>query len=179
MTTRSRFAAFTLPVLLIVATVVAGCASPRDIRKEFEPYVLSPAGTHRVYVATEDTPWKQDVVARLSDELGHAYRLTVDNLRSLGDVRVAEWDAVVVLSTYYAFGLQSDTAAFLKRVQQKEKVILVATSSITDLKDYGVDAVSAASEGETKETARALTPARPADEVAREIAPLVRARAEE
>jgi hypothetical protein len=165
----------------MVVVLAAGCASPRDVRKEFEPYVLCQGGARQVFVATEDTPWKHDVVAALSAALGRDYCVSVENLAALGTVSVSEWDAVVVLSTIYAFGLQSDTAAFLERVErggQGDRVTMLVTSSISDLPDYGVDAISAASTGNVEEGARSLTPWRAPDEAARGLARLVRRKVE-
>ena len=162
--------------VVLVGVFAFGCASPRDVRKEFTPYVLSPGGSHQVFVATEDTPWKHEVIALLSAELGSDCRLHVDNLRTLHDLDAGEWDVVVVLSTYYAFGLQADTAEFLDRLGQSDRVILLVTSSITDLGDFGVDAVSAASTGSVGEDARALTPWKDPAVAAAELAQYVAVR---
>jgi hypothetical protein len=168
-----------LIVILLSGTFfITGCASPRDIRKEFEPYRLCPGDEYHVLVAAEDTSWKRDVIAELSGRLGTEYCLSVDNLAALEYVAVSEWDVVVILTTIYAFGLQSDTAAFLERAELKDRIVLLVTSSISDLKEYGVDAVSAASTGNVAEDARSLTPKREPADVAAELADLVRAKTE-
>ena len=127
-------------------------------------------------VAAEDTPWKQEVITELSAKLGAEYYISADNLAVLSEVSVEEWDVVIVLSTIYAFGLQSDTAAFVKRAMLKERIILLVSSSISDLPDYGVDAVSAASTGNVSEDARSLTPKRQPHDVAEELAGLIRSK---
>ena len=152
-------------MVLLIGGMLGGCASPRDIRKEFEPYGLSLSGEHRIYVATEDTPWKQDVVTLLSIELN--------------EIEIDDWDLVIVLSTFYAFGLQSDTAVFLDAVEEKDKVILLVTSAISDLEDYGVDAVTAASVGNTREDAKSLTSKKEPSEIAHHLAEMVFAKTEE
>ena len=166
-------------MVLLIGSVLHGCASPRDIRREFEPYGLSLSGEHRIYVATEDTPWKQDVVTLLSIELGEDYSLTVENLQMLNEIEIDDWDLVIVLSTFYAFGLQSDTAVFLDAVEEKDKVILLVTSAISDLEDYGVDAVTAASVGNTREDAKSLTSKKEPSEIAHHLAEMVFAKTEE
>ena len=165
-------------VIILVAFLAGGCVSPREIRKEFEPYSICPGDRYHLFVATEDTTWKHDVVDHLAEDLGDQYCLSVQNLAALGTASVGQWDAVVVLTTIYAFGLQSDTAGFLERAEQKERIVLLVTSSISDLKEYGVDAVSAASTGNVGEDARSLTPRRQPDDVAAELARLVRLRVE-
>ncbi|MBU8913474.1 MAG: hypothetical protein KOO61_05575 [Spirochaetales bacterium] len=166
-------------MVLLIGSMLHGCASPRDIRKEFEPYGLSLSGEYRIYVATEDTPWKQEIVTLLSIELGKDYGLTVENLQTLNQIEIDDWDLVIVLSTFYAFGLQSDTAVFLDALEDKDKVILLVTSAISDLEDYGVDAVTAASVGNTREDAKSLTSRKEPSEIAHQLAKLVFARTEE
>ena len=163
----------------LIGSVLGGCASPRDIRKEFEPYGLFLAGEHRIYVATEDTPWKQEVVTQLSVELGRDYSLTVENLQTLNQIRIDDWDVVIILSTFYAFGLQSDTAVFMEALEQRDRVILVVTSAISDLEDSGVDSVTAASVGNTKEDAESLTPKKEPGEIALQLAQSVFSKTEE
>ena len=176
---RTRSTSVMAIMVLLIGSTLSTCASPRDIRREFEPYGLSPAGEHRIYVATEDTPWKQEVVAHLSVELGAEYSLTVENLHTLNQIEMDDWDIVIVLSTFYAFGLQSDTAVFLEVLDQTSKVILMVTSAISDLEDYGVDSVTAASVGNTRETAKSLTARGEPSQIALQIAQLVFARTEE
>ena len=166
-----------LAIILLTAMIsimLLGCASPRAIRKEFDPYTLNQNGTYKICVATEDTPWKQEVISMVAIELGSSYSLQVENLRFLEEIQTGEWDAVLVISTFYAFGLQSDTEAFLSELQEKENIILLVTSAISDLGDYGVSAVTAASIGKTKEDARSLTPKREPEGVAAEIAQIIK-----
>ncbi len=180
--TKKRKPLTVFPMMLLVlltSSMLRGCASPRDIRKEFEPYGLSLAGEQRIYVATEDTPWKQEVVSQLSIELGEDYSLTVENLQTLNQIEIDDWDLVIVLSTFYAFGLQSDTASFLEALEEKEKVILMVTSAISDLEDYGVDSVTAASVGNTREDAQSLTSKKEPSEIALQLAQFVIAKSME
>jgi hypothetical protein len=81
---------------------------------------------------------------------------------------------ILVLSTFYAFGLQSDTEAFLSELLEKDKTILVVTSAISDLDDYGIDSITAASIGNTKEDAKSLTPKREPSAVSAEILQLIK-----
>ena len=163
-----------LLLLAAVSLFLAGCASPRAVRIEFEPYRINQDGQYQIYIAAEDTPWKQEVVSQLALQLGPDYSLTIENLSSLSNLKTGDWDVILVLSTFYAFGLQSDTEAFLSKVQEKEKTILVVTSAINDLGDYGIDSITAASVGNTKRDAFLLTPKREPAEVSVEILQLIR-----
>jgi hypothetical protein len=166
-----------LSVLLLAALLsifLLGCASPRAIRKEFDPYTLNQNGKYKICIAAEDTPWKQEVISQLAQELGSEYSMKVENLRFLSEVQTEEWDIVLIFSTFYAFGLQSDTESFMNELDEKENTILVVTSAISDLGDYGVSAVTAASIGNTKEDAKSLTPKREPTDVAAEIAQLIK-----
>ena len=161
-------------MLLLFAAVFTGCASPRAVRIEFEPYRINQDGQFQIYIATEDTPWKQEVVSQLALQLGPDYSLTIENLSSQSNLKTSEWDVILILSTFYAFGLQSDTEAFLSGLQEKKKTILVVTSAINDLGDYGIDSITAASVGNTKKDAFLLTPKREPAEVSVEILQLIR-----
>ena len=164
-------------MLLLLAAVglfLAGCTSPRAIRLEFEPYRINQDGKYKIYIATEDTPWKQEVVSQLAIQLGPDYRLTIENLRSLSTLQTGDWDVILILSTFYAFGLQSDADAFLSSLQEKEKTILVVTTAISDTGDYGVDSITAASVGLTKEDAPLLTPKREPSAISDKILQLIR-----
>ena len=166
-----------LIILLLIAVIsifFTSCASPRAIRIEFDPYEVNQDGKYQVYIATEDTPWKQEVVSQLALELGPDYNLKIENLSSLNDIQTGEWDVILVLSTFYAFGLQSDTEAFLGELLEKDKTILVVTSAISDLSDYGIDSITAASVGNTKEDAKSLTPKREPSAVSNEILQLIK-----
>lgn len=166
-----------LTIFLLIAVIsifLTSCASPRAIRIEFDPYEVNQGGKYQIYIATEDTPWKQEVVSQLALDLGPDYNLKIENLSSLNDIQTGEWDVILVLSTFYAFGLQSDTEAFLSELLEKDKTILVVTSAISDLSDYGIDSITAASIGNTKEDAKSLTPKREPSAVSDEILLLIK-----
>ncbi len=136
-----------------VALLLCGCAVPRLMWPQKDlPCGESPgmAGGHVVLVASRSSEFKKALVNKLGNALASA-RVTqrtigVDDLK---EIDAAEYDAVVVISTCIAWGLDPDVQVFLKRQKEHANIILVTTSGdggwLPDTGSRDIDAISSAS----------------------------------
>ena len=115
-----------------------------DVAESFE--VNTPELKHRVLIATQGSEFKNAVVAGIVDHLKqrHAYIKVID-VAALPQVNENKWNAVVVIHTWENWKPQADAKAYLERVQDLSKVIVLTTSGRGDYKMEGVNAITSAS----------------------------------
>ena len=115
-----------------------------DVARSFE--VNTPELEHRVLIATQGSEFKNAVVDGIVDHLKqrHAYIKVVD-VAALLQVNEDKWDAVVVIHTWENLKPQADAKAYLERVKDLKKVIVLATSGNGGHKIEGINAISSAS----------------------------------
>jgi hypothetical protein len=115
-----------------------------DVVETFE--VNTPEREPRVLIATQGSEFKDAVVVGVVGHLKqkHAYIKVID-VAALSQVNVDNWNAVVVIHTWENFKPQADAKAYLERVKDSSKVIVLATSGRGTNKIEGVDAISSAS----------------------------------
>ena len=116
-----------------------------DVAESFE--VNTPKSEIRVLIATQGSEFKDAVVAGVVDHLKRkgAYIKVID-VSALPQVNENKWNAVVVLHTRENLKPQADTVAYLDRVKDLNRVIVLATSGRGNYKIEGVNAISSASE---------------------------------
>jgi len=140
-------------ILLIVAAVAAamlGFATWYKLHYSMEPahpfeVQGSPSGP-RVLIATQGSPFKDAVVAGLVEHLkARAARAQVIDATTLANVREAEWDVIVILHTWEMHKPPPAVEAFIGRVPDRHRLVVLTTSGGGDVRMPGVDAVSAAS----------------------------------
>lgn len=99
-----------------------------------------------VLIATQGSAFKdavvQGVVGRL--EKRPAYVKVID-VASLGDVREADWNAIVVLHTWEMAKPPAAVRAFVDRAQARDRLVVFATSGEGKEHLGGVDTITSAS----------------------------------
>ncbi len=136
-----------------VALLLCGCSVPRLMWPQKDlPSSESPGmtGGHVVLVASRSSEFKKALVNKLSNALisGRITQRTigVDNLK---EIDAAEYDAVVVISTCIAWGLDPEVQLFLNRQEKHADIILVTTSGdagwLPNTGNSDIDAISSAS----------------------------------
>ena len=116
-----------------------------DIAKSFE--VNTPELEHKVLIATQGSKFKDALVAGVVEQLkqGQTYIKVID-VSGLPQVNEAQWNAVVIMHTWEASKPQADAKAYLERVKDLTKVIVLTTSGNGNSKMEGINAITSASE---------------------------------
>jgi hypothetical protein len=112
--------------------------------KTFE--VNRPEVREHVLIATQGSAFKDAIVKRVADRLEKrpAYVKVID-VASLGDVREADWNAIVVLHTWEMSKPPAAVKAFVDRAQARDKLVVLATSGEGHQHIQGVDTITSAS----------------------------------
>ena len=101
---------------------------------------------HHVLIATQGSKFKDSIVSGVIQNLrSHPIYIKVIDVTSLSQVRIDEWDAIVVLHTWENWKAQKDAAEFLHRHGSSDKLVVVATSGAGSMKIEGVDAITSPS----------------------------------
>lgn len=110
-----------------------------------------PEAEKKVLIASQGSEFKNTLVDELAGylEKKEVYLKVVD-VTVLNDIDVDTWDAVVLIHTTEMNRLQSDVKAYLDRVQDYGRVILITTSGPGTWKteEYFVDIITSASKQE-------------------------------
>ena len=153
--------AFFCLVLVAAALALCGCA----VRAVKTMEAGDPGARQRVLIATEQSEFKEAVVARIVEDLQMdlCYVKVID-LKRLKHEPATDYGAVVVVNTCKAWSLSRSASRFVKQFPDKERVVLLTTAGGEDWKagQLGVDAITSASK------------AQKADPVAEEISRRVR-----
>ena len=115
-----------------------------DVAESFE--VNTPELKHRVLIATQGSEFKDAVVGEIVDHLKQrdAYIKVID-VAALLQVNETKWNAVVIIHTWENLKPQADVKAYLERVSNLKKVIVLTTSGNGGHKIEGVNAITSAS----------------------------------
>lgn len=99
-----------------------------------------------VLIATQGSAFKDAVVHGVVDRLEKrpAYVKVID-VASLGDVREADWNAIVVMHTWEMSKPPATVKAFVDRAQARDKLVVLATSGEGHQHIEGVDTITSAS----------------------------------
>ena len=146
MTIAKKGAASVVLLPLIVLAIFTSCKSPYSMGKVEAFEVNAPDREEKVLIATQGSKFKDAVVAGLIDHLKQrgAYVKVID-VTELPQVKEELWNAVVILHTWQVFQPQADAKAYVDRVKDRRKVIVLTTSGSGGSKIDGVDAIASAS----------------------------------
>jgi hypothetical protein len=147
MTTRARrilvFAAVAIVILLGFLTWYRFHFA-METATAFSRY--DPSSEHKLLIATQGSDFKDAVVGGVVDALEQrSTYVQVIDVADLAEMDERDWDAVVVIHTWEGWRPQPDAKAFIDRVEDRRKLIVLGTSGSGELKVEGVDAISAAS----------------------------------
>ena len=132
--------------LLIIVAVGYKLIFSQGVATSFE--VNSPDLKTKVLIATQGSGFKDALVAGISEELKKKPTyINVVDVSALSDVKEDEWNVVVLVSTCQSDTLQADTAAYLSRIKDPDKTILLITSGSGTWKPENspIDSISSAS----------------------------------
>ena len=115
-----------------------------DVAESFE--VNTPELKHRVLIATQGSDFKDAIVDGIVVHLKqrHTYIKVLD-VAALQQVNEDKWNAVVIIHTWENLKPQADAKAYLERVKDLKKVIVLTTSGNGGHKIEGVNAITSAS----------------------------------
>jgi hypothetical protein len=117
-----------------------------------ESYEMSnPEAKHRVLIASQGSSFKNALVDSINAYLkSRPIYFKVIDVTKLDSIQEEKWDAVVLIHTTEQWKLQPDVKAYLERVKDLNKIILVTTSGSGDWKttDYDVDVITSASKSQ-------------------------------
>lgn len=152
---RVRPAHRTLKVSLLVSVglvvLLAAAAYGYRLRYSMDPALAFEVGERgerpAVLVTTQGSAYKDAVVRsfveRLAPRVAYIRVVDVSALPSIGE---RDWDALVVLHTWESRQPQPDARAFVGRVTDRSKLVVLTTSGSGDERMPSVDAITSASE---------------------------------
>ena len=131
-------------VVVLIAAIWYRYQYSMEVAQSFE-VAGAPAGP-RVLVATQGSDFKDALAAGVIDHLKRrsAFVKVIDTTE-LGSVQEADWNAMVVMHTWEMGKAPIEVKAFVDRMTQRDKLVVLTTSGAGDFKLEGVDAISAAS----------------------------------
>jgi hypothetical protein len=140
-------------LLALVFACQSGCAIPRHIWKQDDIVagaINEPSSSDRVFIASGESEFKRAVIEHLEDRLTpQGVYIKFAGLSALEKVRADDYDAVVIMTSCVAWGIDPRAAGFLKRHEGANNIIVLATSGagdwLPDTKGKGYDAVASAS----------------------------------
>ncbi|MDN5203917.1 hypothetical protein QQ008_21170 [Fulvivirgaceae bacterium BMA10] len=102
---------------------------------------------HKLLIATQGSDFKDALVNGIVDHYRKdtVYMRVID-VSDLHNVEENLWDAIVIIHTWENWKPQQDAKAFIDRVSDLSKVVVVSTSGDGDMKIENVDGISSASE---------------------------------
>jgi hypothetical protein len=140
-------------VLLAIATLLVGMlASASWYRFHYSMSAArplevqgSPSGP-RVLIATQGSTFKDAITTGLIEQLKKkSAHIKVVDVTALANVHEGDWDAVVVVHTWEIGKPPKSVRAFIDRLQQRDKLVVLTTSGAGTFRMEGVDAISSAS----------------------------------
>lgn len=100
-----------------------------------------------VLVATQGSAFKDAVVGSVLDRLEKKrVHVKVIDVSALGDVREADWNAIVVLHTWEMSKPPAVVRTFVERVQARDRLVVLATSGEGSQHIQGIDTITSASD---------------------------------
>lgn len=102
--------------------------------------------TYKVFLSKQDSDFKNEVVEELklnSDDIN----FKVTELSALKDLKIEEWDAIVILHSWEFLSPPRVVKRFIRaNTSNKKKIVVLTTSSDGDAKMDEVDAITGESE---------------------------------
>jgi protein tyrosine phosphatase (PTP) superfamily phosphohydrolase (DUF442 family) len=101
---------------------------------------------HHVLIATQGSDFKNAVVEGVVNDLkGKPVNIQVIDVTELLNVKVDDWDAIVMLHTWENWQAEATSKLFIEQQPNLNKIIVLTTSGDGNLKMQGVDAITSAS----------------------------------
>lgn len=137
----------------LAASLLTGCAAPRAFwpQKDMAASQTAPsADAPTVLIASRSSDFKNALVERLGATLtSRGIGLKIIGVEALETIDAHDYDAVVVINTCLAWGLDRDVQGFLDRQSRYDHILVVTTSGKGDWlparTNQDVDAISSAS----------------------------------
>jgi hypothetical protein len=105
----------------------------------------SPSGP-RVLIATQGSAFKDAVTTGLVERLKkRSAHIKVIDIAALSGVRESDWDAMVVIHTWEFRKPPTEVRVFVDHLQDRNKLVALATSGAGTFRMEGIDAISSAS----------------------------------
>lgn len=115
-----------------------------EVAKSFE--IKIPNQERELLIATQGSEFKEAIVNGVIAEFkGKPVYIKVIDVRQLSSINIDDWNAVFLLHTWESWKPQANAKQFLDRIQNKNKIIVLATSGEGNEKIKGVDAFTSAS----------------------------------
>jgi hypothetical protein len=106
----------------------------------------APTAAQRVLIATQGSLFKDALVSGIVNHLkSRPVYVSVIDVSGLPKIETSDWNAIVVIHTWEYSKPQADAKAFVDRLSDRGKIIVVTTSGSGAARMPGVDAISAAS----------------------------------
>ncbi len=137
----------------VVTLMAASCAMPRAFWPQKDVSQTQMAAADRapvVLMASRSSAFKEALVKKLSADLAaREIGVKIVGIGDLKDIRAEDYDAVVLINTCLAWGLDNEVQAFVDRYPRNERMIVVTTSGegswLPPKEDSAYDAISSAS----------------------------------
>lgn len=109
--------------------------------------IAGSASGPKVLIATQGSEFKDAIVAGLLEHLKtREAQVKVIDVSALPGMNVADWNAIVLLHTWEMRKPPAAVKAFVDRMEDKSRLIVLTTSGAGDFRMEGVDAISGASQ---------------------------------
>jgi len=139
-------------LIALVALIVASVAVAAWYKAHYsmaEAQALDVAGApdaKKVLIATQSSAYKDAITARLVEHLqGRAATIKVIDISGLAQVQCENWNAIVLMHTWEIGKPPAAVPAFIDRLCDRTKLVVLTTSGQGNLKMPGIDAVTSAS----------------------------------
>ena len=137
----------------VMALIAVSCAMPRAFwpQKDVSRAQISAADRSPVVLmASRSSAFKEALVKKLSADLASQdIGVKIVGIGDLKDIRAEDYDAVVLINTCLAWGLDNEVQAFVDRYPRNNRMIVVTTSGegvwLPQKEDSAYDAISSAS----------------------------------
>lgn len=142
----SRIQKFYRFLFVCLVTTSCGCAVKTVKTVEIAHF---PGFAQKTLIATRDSEFKNAVVSKTSDLLSKevAYLKIID-IKRLQDESTFDYDAVVIIDACMAWSLSGSVKSFLAGIEERQKIILLATANVGKWNPelYQIDSITSASE---------------------------------
>jgi hypothetical protein len=148
------------PLMLILPLALVSCSVGRHLmpQSDIESFEVGTKDfDKRILIASRDSDFKVEVARRLGEALiDRPVYVKFIGIDALGGVDASSYDAVIVMTTCLAWGLDSATESFLKKNRDHGHIVVLITSGAGDWKpdmdEWDFDAVTSASVMEDAES---------------------------
>ncbi len=139
------FRNFLIILLIIMAAGFFSMTYVKNKMTTLSPYEANPGGSKKILISRENTQWKSDLARDIIQGLGTDYTVRVEGLSSLDKTDLKKWDRVILMSSVMMGSGQKKAEAFIKKAENKDKILHVVTVTAARASDNSVDTITSAS----------------------------------